>query len=121
MEETIHVPPFPPLTWGGRSWEGEVELPSWTGFQGGDGRYWLVVYAKGKAHPTPEQAAAFRYLLDNEASVFAAIGRALLAYYPGTGRGASTPTTEIRRPSRKRRRSCPRSSPTWLGCAGWSG
>jgi hypothetical protein len=82
MEETIQIPPFPPLTWRGQSWEGEVELPSWTDFQGGDGRYFLVVYAKDKAPPTPEQAAAFRYLLDNEASVFAAIGRALVEVYP---------------------------------------
>ena len=28
-----------PLTWRGDSWEGEIALPSWTAFQGGDGRF----------------------------------------------------------------------------------
>jgi hypothetical protein len=83
MEQTINQPPFPPLMWQGRSWEGEVELPSWTEFQGGDGRYFLVIYSEDRTPPTPEQAAAFRYLLDNEEAVFATIARALLDYYPG--------------------------------------
>jgi hypothetical protein len=34
------------------------------------------------ALPTPEQAAAFRHLMDNEAAVADAVGRALLDYYP---------------------------------------
>jgi hypothetical protein len=41
------------------------------------------VDAEGKVRPTSEQAAAFRDLLDNEAVVAEAIGRALLEYYPG--------------------------------------
>jgi hypothetical protein len=82
MEAAIHVPPFPPLTWRRGIWYGEVLLTSWAGFLG-SGPSWLWVFAEDKAPPTPEQAAAFRHLLDNEASVTAAITRALLEYYPG--------------------------------------
>jgi hypothetical protein len=92
----IDFPPFPRLTWDGYSWSGEVRLPSWAGFQSrrgpyasvshpcpSDGTARLTVDAEGKARPTPEQAAAFRHLLDNEAAVAEAVGRALLDYYPG--------------------------------------
>jgi hypothetical protein len=57
-------------------------LPSWAGFGGSIDSYWLAVQAEGKAVPTPEQAAAFRHLLDDEASVTEAVARALLADYP---------------------------------------
>jgi hypothetical protein len=96
LEKAIDVPPFPPLTWDGYSWSGEVRLPSWAGFQSRHGRHAsvsapgpsdgtarLTVDAKGKALPTSEQTAAFWHLLDNEAAVAEAVGRALLDYYPG--------------------------------------
>ncbi len=83
MEETIHLPPSPPLRWRRGVWAGEVELPSWAKFQGGEGRYWLEVFVENNAPPSPEQVAAFRYLVDNEASVFAAVTRTLLEFYPG--------------------------------------
>lgn len=96
MDEAIDVPPFPLLTWGGYCWTGEVRLRSWSGFQSrrgayasvsdqrpSDGTARLTVEGEAKARPTPEQVAAFRHLLDNEAAVAEAIGRALLDYYPG--------------------------------------
>jgi hypothetical protein len=96
LDEAIDVPPFPPLTWDGYSWSGEVRLPSWAGFQSrrgpyasvsatgpSDGTARLTVDAEGKALPTPEQTAAFRHLLDSEAAIAEAVGRALLDYYPG--------------------------------------
>jgi hypothetical protein len=82
MKKTIRVLHFPPLTWRQGTWVGKVKLPSWaSSFQDG-GPYQLEVFAEDQAPPTPEQAAAFRYLLDNEASVTAAVVRALLQYYP---------------------------------------
>lgn len=85
MDEAINIPPFPPLKWDKFRWSGQVPsawLPSWVGFGGSIDSYRLAVNAEGKALPTPEQAAAFRHLLDNEASVTAAVARALLEYYP---------------------------------------
>lgn len=95
MPEVLDIPPFPPLTWDKYSWAGEVRLPSWAGFQSrrgayasvsdaapSDGTTRLTVDGKAKAPPTPEQIAAFQHLLDNEAAVAEAVGRALLDYYP---------------------------------------
>jgi hypothetical protein len=97
-KKTIDSPPFPPLKWDGYSWTGEVTLPSWAGFQTrrgsyasvssktpSDGTARLAVTAlddEARSHPTPEQAAAFRYLIDHEAAVAAAVGQALVEYYP---------------------------------------
>ena len=96
MAEVLDIPPFPPLTWDTYSWPGEVRLPSWAGFQSrrgayasvsddrpSDGTARLTVDVEAKAHPTPEQIFAFQHLLDNEAAVAEAVGRALLDYYPG--------------------------------------
>jgi hypothetical protein len=96
VDKAIDVPPFPPLTWDNYSWAGEVRLPSWAGFQSrrgpyasvndvrpSDGTARLTVDAEAKARPTPEQVAAFRHLLDNEAAVAEAVKLALLDYYPG--------------------------------------
>jgi hypothetical protein len=96
VDEAIDIPPFPRLTWDEYSWAGEVRLPSWAGFQSrrgpyasvsdkrpSDGTARLTVDAEAKARPTPEQVAAFQHLVDNEAAVAAAVGRALLDYYPG--------------------------------------
>ena len=96
MDEAIHIPPFPPLTWDSYSWSGEARLPSWAGFQSrrgpyasvsnpapSDGTARLTVEGEANTLPTPEQVTAFRHLLDNEASVAAAVGQALLQYYPG--------------------------------------
>jgi hypothetical protein len=85
--------------WDDFFWTGEVNLPSWSGFQTRRGAYGSVSAAEpsdgtarlsvepmdvdSRTPPTPEQIAAFQHLLDNEASIAAAIGHALLAYYPG--------------------------------------
>jgi hypothetical protein len=98
-DERLDQPPFPPLKWGRYFWVGEVRLPSWAGFQTRRGGYGSVSSDKPsdgtarlsvtpeddskRTHPTAEQAAAFRYLLDNEAAVAAAVRRALVEYYPG--------------------------------------
>lgn len=94
--DVIDLPPLPPLTWDGYSWVGEVRLPSWAGFQArrgpyasvsgagpSDGTARLTVDAEAQGRPTPEQVAAFRHLLDNEAAVAEAVARALLDDYPG--------------------------------------
>ena len=96
MSEVIDVPPFPLLTWDGYTWAGEVRLPSWAGFHSrrgpysmvsdaapSDGTAWLTVDAEAKARPTPEQVAAFRHLLANEAAVAEVVKLALLDYYSG--------------------------------------
>jgi hypothetical protein len=96
VDKALEIPPFPPLTWDEYAWVGEVRLPSWAGFQSrrgpyasvsdekpSDGTARLTVDAKAMARPTPEQVAAFQYLLDNEATVGEEVGRALLDYYPG--------------------------------------
>ncbi len=88
--------PFPPLRWDGYRLTGEVRLPSWAGFEvyfedfdaegycgSEDGRADLNVHTPGRerrAEPTPEQAAAFRHLLVNEAAVADAVGAALVRY-----------------------------------------
>ena len=87
MDEAIHVPPFPPLAWRD-NWVGEVALPAWAeSFRDGGGPYWLEVVARDKTLPTPEQAAAFAHLVENEAAVTEAVARALLEYYPDAREG----------------------------------
>ncbi len=99
MSRIISVPPFPPLTRDDYFWSGEVVLPSWAGFQRRRGAYASVSGhtpsdgsvsltiaprdADTQTLPTSEQGVAFRHLTDNEASVAAAVGQALLDYYPG--------------------------------------
>src|SRR2546429_8324280 len=96
-DEILDRPPFPRLKWDGYFWAGEVTLPSWAGFQARRGPYASVsskmpsngttrltvtpLDDEGRTPPTPEQVAAFQYLIDNEAAVAAAIGKALVEYY----------------------------------------
>jgi hypothetical protein len=98
-QRTLDFPPFPPLKWEHYSWAGEVVLPSWAGFQAGreakraakrprpsGGIARLSVSpldTKARTHPTGEQVAAFRHLMDNEADIAAAVARALADYCPG--------------------------------------
>jgi hypothetical protein len=85
MDEPINMSPFPPLKWDGDFWSGEVPsalLPSWAGFGGSLESYGLTVHSEGKSLPTAEQAAAFRHLMENEASFTEAVARALLNHYP---------------------------------------
>ncbi len=94
----LDLPPFPRLGWDDGFWVGEITLPSWVDFQtrrGGynsvssahpsDGSVQLVVVPsdeKSQTPPTVEQVAAFRHLLDHEASVAASVLRALFDRYP---------------------------------------
>ncbi len=102
-DEILDEAPFPPLRWDGEvfTWCGEVRLPSWAGFQDRSGPYAsigarrpsdgiasLFVIAPDdesedeRTPPSSEQAAAFRYLMANETAVAAAVGRAIVEYYP---------------------------------------
>jgi hypothetical protein len=97
--ESLEHPPFPPLTWDHYFWVGEVTLPSWAGFQvrhgpdvdahnpsPTDGAARLSISSvdsDARTPPTPEQAAAFRHLLDNKAAVADAVAHALVRYCPG--------------------------------------
>ena len=98
-KDTINCPPFPLLKWDGYFWTAEVTLPSWVGFQNRRGPYASVSSRKpsdgtvrlsvapldddARTPPTPEQVAAFQYLMANEADVAAAVVKALVEYYPG--------------------------------------
>lgn len=92
-DDTLDCPPFPLLRWDDGFWSGEIALPSWAGFRTdegrrarGDGIAWVDVTCSddaGRTRPTPEQAAAFRHLIDHEAEVATAVGLALVEHYPG--------------------------------------
>ena len=97
-EETLNMPPFPPLRWEDYAWVGELKLPSWAGFQTRRGWYGAIssespsdgtarlsvapVDDEGRSHPTAEQEAAVKYLMDNEAAVAASVLQALFDQYP---------------------------------------
>jgi hypothetical protein len=99
LPKTLDYPPFPPLKWEHYFWVGKVVLPSCAGFQTRRGGYGAVrsrkpsdgtarlsispLDDKTRTHPTPEQVAAFRHLMDNEAAVADAVVRALVEYCPG--------------------------------------
>src|SRR5438552_3781461 len=98
LPKTLDFPPFPPLKWDLYFWVGEVVLPSWAGFQARRGAYGAVssrkpsggtarlsiapLDDKARTHPTAEQVAAFRHLMDKEAAVSDAVARALVDYCP---------------------------------------
>jgi hypothetical protein len=90
--------PFPPLRWDEYAWAGEARIPSWAGFQPRMGAYGAISDdapsdgsarlsvtspdEEGPAPPTPAQAAALRFLLDNDRAVTDAVLRAIFATYP---------------------------------------
>jgi hypothetical protein len=98
--QTLNVPPFPPLDWDDYFWKGEVVLPSWAGFQArrglyasvsspatSDGRVGLTVAPQSedvdrRTRLLPEQVRAFQLLLDSERSVGDAVLRAIFLEYP---------------------------------------
>lgn len=101
--QTLDVPPFPPLTWDEYSWVGELTLPSWADFQSRGGAYGARSSRKRsdgttrlrvavddseleedapRPPPSAAQAAAMRYLLDNEARVAEAVLGAIFEQYP---------------------------------------
>lgn len=99
LPEMLDHPPFPLLKWDQYFWVGEVILPSWAGFQARQEGYGAVssrrpsdgtarlsispLDAKLRTAPTVEQVAAFRHLMDNEATVAATVMDALVRYCPG--------------------------------------
>jgi Domain of unknown function (DUF6985) len=97
-QQTLTMPPFPPLHWGQFFWEGTVQLKPWAGFQtrqgaygstssedASDGMVALSVYppdGEPNRPPSPEQANAFQHLLDHETAVRDAVLQAIFAQYP---------------------------------------
>jgi hypothetical protein len=107
-DNTLSIPPFPSLRWEEFFWVGEITLPSWAGFQTrrgfygsasaaqpSDGSARLTVTTENSKNRTltTEQVTAFRFLLDNEAAVSAAVLRAIFEKYPEEREadGANTP------------------------------
>lgn len=80
---TLELPPFPTLTRGEFHWEGVAKLPAWAGFQSRRGAYASRGSKKGDGSvrisvavedialhtPTPEQMAAFQYVLDQQQAI----------------------------------------------------
>jgi hypothetical protein len=98
-QPALNVPPFPPLAWDGYFWATTVVLPAWKGFQcrlgpygarssqkPSDGTIQFSVASPGKdseTAPSPEQGAAYRYLVDHQESIRDTILRAVFDEYPG--------------------------------------
>jgi len=94
--QLLHHPPFPPLRRREFHWTARFLLESWAGFQSRLGAYastssntasdgtirLSVVATDGSATPTPEQAAAFEYLLANQNAVRDMLVAAIVEEYP---------------------------------------
>jgi hypothetical protein len=93
----LHDPPFPPLTWDGYSWTGEVVLRSWAGFEAQEGPDFdleAALLREGRAElyvqveesddppaPNEEQAAAYRFLLSEDKVLGDTVLEAVFATY----------------------------------------
>jgi hypothetical protein len=91
-------PSLPPLKWDGYTWTGKIVLRSWSGFQTRQGPYSgrssdqpsdgtarLFIHGDDgdpPQPPTPEQAAAHRYLVEQEKAVSDSVLQAIFAAYP---------------------------------------
>lgn len=88
---------LPSLTWNEHCWEGEIVLPSWCGFQTRRGPYAAVssdapsdgavrirfdTGDAGSVPPAAAQVAAYRWLIEHDAEVTAAILDTVFANYP---------------------------------------
>ena len=99
MQQTLNMPPFPPLRWDEYFWTGEVVLPSWADFQSRRGPYGSVS-SRGKSDgsarltvtpqdddertpPLAEQLRAFQLLLERERMAGDSVLQAIFARYPG--------------------------------------
>jgi hypothetical protein len=98
-ETDLNFSPFPLLKRDKYAWTGKILLPSWRGFQARQGAYGAVSSRKasdGTAHldvipledrgtqsPTPEQAAAFQFLIDHEPAIHSSVLHAIFGAYPG--------------------------------------
>lgn len=93
--QRIVVPPFPELVWDRFFWTCRDVFPSWAGFQERKGSYDSLSSnkpSKGEAKvsvkptapevpPSAEQAAAYRYLKDNEQAIAATVLEAIVDEY----------------------------------------
>jgi hypothetical protein len=97
-KERLSFPPFPPLKWDHYFWEGELNLPSWAGFQSRRGSYAMIDTSSSsdgtvqlnvstdndRPGPiSPEQVQAFSFLIDRESSIAESILTAIFSAYPG--------------------------------------
>ena len=86
---------LPPLSWDGDVWKGQIVLRTWHGFQTRQGPYSglssdqpsdgtarLFVHGGEADHPTPEQAAAYRYLIEQEKAVSDSVLQVIFDGYP---------------------------------------
>jgi hypothetical protein len=97
MSESLNTPPFPQLEWNKYDyWDGQIVLPAWAGFQSrlgdygaessttvsdGSARLNIVTRGNEKIAPSPEQAAAYQYLVKQQEVVRDSIFQAIFAKY----------------------------------------
>lgn len=95
---TLTIEPFPPLEWDEFFWSGTITLPVWAGFQNRLGPYASKAGRKAsdgtvriaitppdgekETPPSPEQAAAYRYLIDHQLAIRDTILQAVFDEYP---------------------------------------
>ena len=97
MSNPLNLPPFPALEWDDYAWTCPIVLPAWAGFQSRRGPYasrsalmpsdgsallYLMPPDDMGAVPTPEQAAAYRHLMDHQEATRDAILQAIFDRYP---------------------------------------
>lgn len=109
--QTLTLPPFPPLAWAEFFWEAEIVLPSWAGFQSRRGPYngqssdapadgGATLHVRppdedARRPPGPEQAAAFRWLMEHEGRVQRAVLDAVFRAYPELREGVTFGDDEL--------------------------
>ncbi len=96
MNQSLNSPPFPPLEWDDYCWAGSIILPAWKGFQSRSGAYGSqssVTASDGTTYlnvvtpndepvpPSPEQASAYRHLVEHQESIRDAILQSIFAEY----------------------------------------
>jgi hypothetical protein len=97
-EQTIEIPPFPPLTWTGFNWEGVIHLDAWREFasvlelcpwldswERPEGDLGLNVSSpagNSPEAPNLEQMFTFQHLLDDQAALRDEVLKAIFAKYP---------------------------------------
>lgn len=85
MSESLNTPPFPQLEWSEYDWwDGMIVLPAWAGFQSRLGAYGsessttasdgsanlnIVTHGDKKILPSPEQAAAYQFLVEQQEAI----------------------------------------------------
>lgn len=80
MEETLNLPPFPPLEWDDYCWTGDIVLGAWAA-SGESVMLNVATPDDEPASPSPAQAAACRHLQDHQETTRDAILEAVFAKY----------------------------------------